>query len=73
MRAANYDMPGMRKELIAILASGLKSSSKFYKEDYESIVRATNRKTRKELIEALNRHRAVSGVTQPEIKRNCQF
>jgi len=69
----NYDLPKLRRELIELLAKTLKKGSKFYKEDYDNIVTAVNRKTRKELLESLERQRAINGVTKAEIKRNCQI
>ena len=69
---SNYDMPKLRRELIELLTKNLKKTSKFYKDDYEAIVAGVNRKTRKELLETLERQRAINGVTKAEIKRNCQ-
>lgn len=69
----NYDMKASRVKLINLLAKSLNKSSKWYAEDYENIVSSVNRKTRKELLESLERQRAISQVSESEIKRNCQF
>ena len=61
-----------RNELIKMLAGTLNKNSKRYREDYDNICKAVNRKTRKELIEALNRQNAVLHVSQSEIDRHCQ-
>lgn len=68
----NYDLPVMRKQLISVLAKSLDKSSKWYKDDYEAICAGVNRKTRKELIESLDRQNAVNGVSKELIKRHCQ-
>ncbi|HGF3517739.1 TPA: hypothetical protein ACF6TA_004675, partial [Salmonella enterica subsp. enterica serovar Infantis] len=68
----NYDMSKLRKEAITLLAASLKRDSKFYKDDYEAIVCAVNKKTRAELLECLKRQRAIAGVSDREIRRNCQ-
>lgn len=68
-----YDMAEMRKVLITLLSRSLKKDSKWYADDYEVIVKAVNKKTRKALIESLDRQTAIANVTKSEIKRNCQF
>jgi hypothetical protein len=70
--AANYDMAGMRREAILLATAGLKKTSKFYREDYETIVRGINKKTRAELIKSLQNLRAVANVSDAEIRRHCQ-
>lgn len=70
---ANYDMKGMRLEAIKLLSSTLKKDSKWYKDDYESIVKAVNSKTRKELIDTLSRFNAVMNVSAQEIKLHSQL
>jgi hypothetical protein len=69
----NYDLKAMRIELIKIVTKSLDKKSKFYKEDYETIVRGVNKKTRKELIESLERQNAIAQTTQAEINKHFQF
>jgi len=69
----NYDMPAIRKALITLLSKSLRKDSKWYVDDYESIVKSVNSKTRKELLESYARQSAVALVSQSEIDRNCQF
>lgn len=69
---STYDMAAMRKQLISKLATNLNKSSKFYRDDYEGICKAVNRKTRKELLESLGRTRAIASVSNAEIVRNCK-
>lgn len=68
---SNYNMAEMRKEYITLCAITLNKVSKFYAEDYENICRAANRYTRQELIEALNRQKAIASVSATEISANC--
>lgn len=71
MKTPNYDMTGMRQRLILLLDKGLNKNSKFYKEDYNAMVKAVHMKTRKELIEALMRWNAVIEIKSPEIVKHC--
>ena len=70
-KTPNYDMSGMRQRLILILDRGLNKGSKFYKEDYNAMVKAVGMKTRKELIDALMRWNAVIEIKSPEIDKHC--
>ncbi len=69
----NYDLPKLRRALIGILATNLNKNSKFYKEDYDNICAAVNKKSRAELIVSYNNAVAIAGVSDAEIARNCQF
>lgn len=69
----NYDLKAMRIELIKMVTKSLNKKSKFYKEDYETIVNGVNKKTRKELIESLERQTAIAQTTQSEINKHFQF
>lgn len=71
IKTPNYNMAEMRQRLILILAKGLNNNSKFYKEDYDAMVKAVHMKTRKELIEALMRWNAVIEIKSPEIVKHC--
>ena len=66
-----YDLKQMRIELIKVLTGTLNKSSRWYKDDYETICAAVNRKTRKELMESLGRQMAVLRVSNEEINRHC--
>ncbi len=68
----NYDLKSMRIELITLLSASLNNQSKFYKEDYQNLVAGVNRKTRKELIESIERQKAIAQTTESEISRNCR-
>jgi hypothetical protein len=69
----NYDLKAMRIELIKLVAATLDKKSKFYKDDYETICSGVNKKTRKELMESLERQRAIAQTTQAEINKHFQF
>ncbi len=71
MKTPNYNMVQMRQRLILILSKGLNKDSKFYKEDYNAMVKAVHMKTRKELIEALMRWNAVVEIKLQEIIKQC--
>ena len=64
-------MAEMRQRLILILTKGLNKNSKFYKEDYNAMVKAVQIKTRKELVETLMRWDAVVEIKSHEIIQHC--
>ena len=64
-------MAEMRQRLILILTKGLNKNSKFYKEDYNAMVKAVQIKTRKELVETLMRWDAVIKINSHEIIQHC--
>jgi len=68
----NYDLPKLRRALITMLAKSIRSD-KFYKEDYESICKAVNSKTRKELIQCYSNQVAIENVSVSEIRLHCQI
>lgn len=68
----NYDLKTMRHSLIIILSKNLNKNSNWYSEDYNKICEAVSRKTRKELIESLERWDAVESLCKSEILFNCK-
>lgn len=73
MQSKNYDLKSMRIELIELLSATLKKDSKFYHADKEAIIVSVNRKTRRELIESIERQYAVRTITKKEIFAHCQL
>ena len=67
----SYQLKEIRQNLIALLSANLDKSSKWYKDDYDNIVKAVNSKTMSELVESYNRQLALKGLTEYEIKRHC--
>lgn len=63
----------LRRELLQMLTTSLKQSSRFYDDDYATIRAGVNLKTRAELIESIKRQRAIAGVTKREIAFHCQL
>ena len=67
----SYQLKEIRQNLIALLSANLDKSSKWYKDDYDNIVKAVNSKTMAELVESYNRQLALKRLTEYEIKRHC--
>lgn len=72
-KVKNYDMSFMRKTLILLFSKSLKKDSNWYQDDYNTICKAVNSKTRKELIETLERWNAVDSLKISEVNKHCQF
>ena len=66
-----YDLKAIRIELINLLLATLKKESKWYDQDKEHIITNVNRMTRKEMIDSLERQKAVNAVSKREIRNNC--
>ena len=69
----NMTTAALRTRLVEMLAKRLNKSSRYYEQDYNGIVKAANRKSRKELIEALHRWNAITNITDDEIEQHCQL
>ena len=66
-----YDLKAIRIELIDLLLATLKKESKWYDQDKEHIITNVNRMTRKELLDSLERQKAVNAVSKRDISNNC--
>ena len=66
-----YNLKAIRIELISLLLATLNKKSKWYDQDKETIITNVNRMTRKELLNTLERQKAISAVTKSEIINNC--
>lgn len=66
-----YNLKAIRVELIGLLLATLNKKSKWYDQDKETIITNVNRMTRKELLNTLERQKAISAVTKSEIINNC--
>jgi len=61
-----------RKELIAALTAPFRKDSPWYAEDCETTAQFVNNMTPAQFAETSARHRAISAVTESEIRINCQ-
>ncbi len=60
-------------EYVNLLSSTLNRNSKFFREDYQGIVNAANNKTSGQLLEGIQRWKAINSTPQSFINAHCQF